>query len=286
MTDLARSSALADGLPDGLLADIMALVRTRHGLDLRGYRRGTVERRVRTAMIAAGMSSSAAYLDRLRTDRRLAADLLARVTVKVSRFYRDAAAVEVVRRALAARLAAAPGALAIWSAGCGRGEEPFTLAMLLDDLGAPAGAGVVATDVAPDALSAAEQAAYPAAGLGELPAPYRERYLRPVPGGGRALFRVHPAVRARVRLQRHDLSLSRAPPPPGRFDLVACRNTLIYFEPALQRRALDLLLDGLVPGGLLWLGEAEWPGAHAIRRLEVLDRRARLFRAAPEPGDA
>lgn len=286
MTDLARSSALADRLPDGHLADIMALVRTRHGLDLGGYRLGTVERRIRTAMIAAGMSSSAAYVERLRTDRHLAADLLARVTVKVSRFYRDAAAVDVVRCALAARVAASPGPLAIWSAGCGRGEEAFTLAMLLDELGAPAGAEVVATDVAPDALSAAADATYPDAVLGELPCPYRERYLTPVPGGGRARFRVHPALRARVRLQRHDLTFARTPPAPGRFDLVACRNTLIYFQPALQRRALALLLDALAPGGLLWLGEAEWPGPVAAGRLDVLDRKARLFRAAAEPADA
>lgn len=286
MTDLARSCASADRLPHAHLAEILSVVRERHGLDLTGYRRGTVERRIRTAMIAAGAPTSAAYVERLRTDRRLAGDLLARVTVKVSRFYRDAAAVERVREALAARRAAAPGPLAVWSAGCGRGEEPYTLAMLLDDLGAPAGPDVVATDVAPDALAAAEAATYPAAALAELPRAFRDRYLTPLPGGGRAAFRVHPGIRARVRALRHDLSAARAPPDPRRFDLVACRNTLIYFQPALQRRALELLLDALAPGGLLWLGPAEWPAALARARLEVVDRRARLFRAAGGGADA
>lgn len=286
MTNLARSSAPADRLPNAHLAEILSLVRTRHGLDLSGYRRGTIERRVRTAMIAAGASTSAAYLDRLRADRRLAGDLLARLTVKVSRFYRDAAAVERVREALAARLAAAPGPLAVWSAGCARGEEPYSLAMILDDLGAPAGPDVVATDVAPDALAAAEVATYPAAALTELPRAYRDRYLTPVLGRGGAGFRVHPAIRARVRALRHDLSAARAPPEPRRFDLVACRNTLIYFQPALQRRALELLLDALAPGALLWLGPAEWPAGLGGGRLEVLDRRARLFRAIGGSADA
>lgn len=290
MTDLARSSAPADRLPHAHVAEILSVVRERHGLDLGGYRRGTVERRIRTAMIAAGAPSSAAYVERLRSDRRLGSDLLARLTVKVSRFYRDAAAVERVREALAARLAAAPGPLAVWSAGCGRGEEPYSLAMLLDDLGAPAGADVVATvvatDVAPDALAAAEAATYPAAALAELPPAYRERYLAPAAGRGRDGFRVHPAIRGRVRALRHDLSAARAPPDPRRFDLVACRNTLIYFQPPLQRRALELLVDALAPGGLLWLGPAEWPAALAGGRLEVLDRRARLFRAAGGSADA
>jgi chemotaxis methyl-accepting protein methylase len=63
---------------------------------------------------------------------------------------------------------------------------------------------------------------------------------------------------------------------------VACRNTLIYFEPALQRRALALLCGALAPDGLLWLGEAEWPQEAFAARLQVVDRGARLFRLAAD----
>ena len=86
----------------------------------------------------------------------------------------------------------------------------------------------------------------------------------------------------RVALRLHDLTRATAPPAGGDFDLVSCRNTLIYFRPEVRVRAERLLLSGVAPGGLLWFGEAEWPSPEAERRLVVVDRRARLFRTRRE----
>lgn len=265
-------------LPARAVDEILSLVRARHGVDFGPYRRGTIERRIRNAMIAARAPSAPAYVVRLRTEPAESARLLGRLTVKVSRFYRDARAAEVVRAALAERIARSPGPLAAWSAGCGRGEEAYTLALLLAEAGAPAGPNpdVLATDVDPGALAAAAVAAYPEAALAEIPAAVRARSFERVRGDPRAPFRPVQAIRARVRLRLHDLTAAEA--PPDRFDLVACRNTLIYFQPALQQRVLRLLRASLAPGGLLWLGEAEWPLGPAADGLAVIDRRARLFR--------
>jgi chemotaxis protein methyltransferase CheR len=230
-------------------------------------------------MMSASETTLDGYLERLRADPRETGRLLDRLTIKVSRFYRNAEAVEAVARALAAEVARAPRRLALWSAGCGRGEEPYTLAVLLAELGQPAlPSAIVATDVDPGALESAAAATYGGDALGEVPAPILARHFaRAIPSGAGRL-RVGDGTRRRVRLERHDLACAERPPRGAPFDLVSCRNTLIYFEPPLQRRAFALLVEALAPGGLLWLGEAEWPAGPAAERFETVDRHARLFR--------
>lgn len=274
-------------LDPGALGELLELLRDRDGLDLTGYRRATLARRIQNRMISAGAATLADYVALLRADRGEGARLLERLTIKVSRFYRNGESAEAVARALAAERARAPRRLTVWSAGCGRGEEPYTLAMILDELGqredgAPS---VVATDIDPGALAAALGAVYRASALEEVPARARSRHFRPGGTFEDPLWRVDDGIRGRVRFERHDLARAEAPPRGGPFDLVVCRNTLIYFDPPLQRRATALLCRGLAPGGLLWLGEAEWPVGDVASRLRTVDRRARLFRLAPE-GDA
>ncbi|MCO5171050.1 MAG: chemotaxis protein CheR [Planctomycetes bacterium] len=257
------------------LQELLGLLRELRGVDFGGYRVATLARRVRNRMIAANLQSLDAYLGRLRDDPAEPDALIERLTIKVSRFFRGAGAFEAVARALEARRQALPGRrLAVWSAGCGQGEEPYSLAMLLDGLQPPGDApDVTATDLDPAALAAAAAATYRDAALEELPAALRAQHL--VRRDGR--WEVAPALRRRVRLLRDDLTV--AAPPPGAFDLVACRNTLIYFQPALQERVLERLAGALVPGGLLWLGEAEWLAGAVASRFGVVDRRARLFEA-------
>jgi chemotaxis methyl-accepting protein methylase len=84
--------------------------------------------------------------------------------------------------------------------------------------------------------------------------------------------------RGRVAFQRHDLVTSRTPPGPGRFDLVCCRNVLIYLKPPAQLRVEALLASSLLAGGLLCLGEAEWLLPAVAVAFEVVDAGARLFR--------
>ena len=266
------------------LEAILGLLRERDGLDLSGYRRSTIARRVQNRLIAAGDPDVAAYLERLRADPAETARLLDRVTIKVSRFHRNRPAVEAVSNALAAAFARAPRRLRLWSAGCGRGEEPYTLAMVLAGLGQPGDGppSIAATDVDPGALAVARRGAYGEGALGEVPPAARRRWFA-IEGPAHApRWRVTEELRRRVTFETHDLARAARPPPGGPFDLVACRNTLIYFEPPLQRRVLALLCASLAPGGLLWLGEAEWPAGSLEARLHAVDRRARLFRLAPE----
>ncbi len=273
------------GDPEGpAIAAILDVVRARTGTDFAGYRAATVRRRVMNRVVSAGAQTLEGYLSRLLADPHEVGELVARLTIKVSRFYRNPHHVEAVVAALARLAAAGDRPLRAWSAGCGRGEEAYTLAILLAELGQPSVAGqVIGSDVDPAALGAATAARYPDEALVDLPPRLRARHLQ-AGGPGEPLV-VREGIRARVRLLAHDLTTTPAPPEDG-FDLVACRNTLIYFRPEVQARVERVLLRGLRLGGLLWLGEAEWPSRAASRVLRPVDPQARLFRFVGEEGAA
>ncbi len=254
--------------------DLLALVRGRTGVDFSGYREGTLRRRVANRMISVGAPSLDAYLEVLRASEEEAGRLLERLTVKVSRFYRNAAAFDLLRSevlpTLRARLGPRPARA--WCAGCGTGEEAFTLAMLLDDAGL---FGTVhATDIDPSALAAARKGCYAKEAARELPEDLRARYLV-ARGDG---VRVHARALWRVRFAVHDL-LGDEPPPGAPFHLVTCRNVLIYLQPPAQERAEASLRRAMLPGAYLLLGEAEWPRDTRAGAMEVCSRRERLFRA-------
>lgn len=252
---------------------VLAATHERTGADLRQYRAPTLVRRVRNRMISVGARDFGEYLERLRADEAEAWALLGRVTIKVSRFYRNVIVFDALRDCVLPTLARLRGRapLEIWSAGCGCGEEPYTLAMLLEDAGIPG--TIRATDIDPAALEAAARGRYRAAALDELPAILSERFLE----ADGDEFVVAAAVRARVRFARHDLTATA--PREARFDLVCCRNVLIYLEPEVQLRALQSLHRAVAPNGYLCLGEAEWPPAPVADVLEALPHKTRIFRA-------
>jgi chemotaxis methyl-accepting protein methylase len=263
------------------LEEVLALVAARTGADLRGQRVPMLERRVLNDMALQRAATPAAYLARLRADEAAAWTLLGRLTVKVSRFFRNpevfAALRERVLPALRAERGGAP--LRVWSAGCARGQEPYSLAMLLDAGGCEG--SVLATDVDPAALAAARAATYPSAEVVDVPFALAARALEPLDDGRVA---VAPRAAARVRFAGHDLTSPLPPDEGGRFDLVCCRNVLIYFVREAQAAILTRLLARVAPGGFLCLGEAEWPPASLARELEVFDRTLRIFRAPAHPG--
>jgi chemotaxis protein methyltransferase CheR len=255
---------------------VLTLVEARRGLPLALYRPGMVERRVAYRMQRAGCPDFDAYLRRLRRDEAELDALVDSVCIKVSRFFRNHPVFERLGVALRDLLAAGrrPD---IWSAGCGRGEEAYSLAALLEAAGAPPECRVLATDADPGSLAAARRAVYPAKRLAEIPDTYRDHFVC----RGEE-FGPSDRLRARVDFARFELT-SGPPPAEEAFELVLCRNVLIYFTRPLQRRAEDRLVRALAPGGILCLGEAEWFTELAKSGLEPLDRRLRLL-VRPPPG--
>ena len=224
-----------------------------------GFRRNRrqVCRRIDQRRATLGLADVAAYRRRLEAtpDEWPVLDGLCRVTI--SRFARDRAVwtalvAEVLPRlAHEATLAGRPSVRA-WSAGCGAGEEPFTLAIAWAQAIAPRWPGlaldVLATDLDEVQLARAATASFPSGALRELPDDWRRAAFEQAQDQAR----VRDRFRARVRFLRHDL---RGAPPAQAFDLVLCRNLAFsYFDEAVQRRVAASLRSVLREGGVLVLG--------------------------------
>ena len=231
------------------------------GLRWAGFRRPRAQvcKRLARRLRELGLPDLAAYRRLLaaQPDEWSALDALCRVTI--SRFWRDRGLFEALARdvlpCLAARAAARGAALLrAWSAGCGSGEEPFSL-VLAWELGVPArsalGLRVLATDVDEDVLERARRAIYPESSLRELPLAWREVAFERVSQG----LRLRDRFRTPVELRRADV---RHALPEERFDLVLCRNlAFTYFAEPVQRCVLERLASRLVAGGALAVGRHE-----------------------------
>ena len=142
--------------------------------------------------------------------------------------------------------------LSIWSAGCATGEEPYTLAMELVDAGrAGLGDRILATDVSSRALAVAGEARYGEWSLRHLDPELRRRHFESHP----PQVRVRDPIREMVEFRRHNLV--RDPAPGSAFDLILCRNVLIYFRDETVARVISELSERLRPGGVLLVGVSE-----------------------------
>jgi chemotaxis protein methyltransferase CheR len=191
--------------------------------------------------------------------RGLVDRLIDEVTVQETTFVRDRRQLDTIawHDVLRDARAAGSGTIRVWSAGCASGEEAYTLALLAAEALAPAQApvDVLGTDISGAALAAAMVGRYRQRAVGALEAALRSRYLEPQADGSQL---VCARLRRLVRFRRHNLARDPIPPPgEAGFDVIACRNVLIYFDAPLAERVIGLLRRSLRPGGRLVLGAAD-----------------------------
>ncbi len=234
----------------------------RLGLRWAGFRRvrRQVGKRIDRRLRALGLADVAAYRAHLETCAEEWRVLDGLCRIPISRFWRDRGVFvhlgEVVLPDLA-RAAAdrGEGRLRCWSAGCASGEEPYSLAIAWVLAAAvrspPVAFEVVATDADEHLLERARAARYGAGSLKELPPAWRETAFTP----SGADFVLRAGLRDHVALLRQDI---REEAPPGRFDLVLCRNlAFTYFDEPVQRAVVRRIADALVAGGALVVGAHE-----------------------------
>ncbi len=267
------------------LERLLRLLHERTGFDLSGYRLAGIARRAGQRAAVVGFSDLDRYLEHVAEDQQETEDLLDHLLVQVSGWFRDAHVWQALRAALPA-LAGRAGDRGVraWVAGCGEGQEVWTLAACLAEA---TGAGrlpswwLLATDVDATALRLLHGGRYPRTALDAEAARLLQPHLEPAG----PVWQVQESLAAHVSIGRHDVR--DAPPEDAStpFDLVLCRNVLMYLDDAVQVRVLDGLLASLRPGGLLVLGQAELPMDRRDALVPV-DLAARVYRsiAAPVPG--
>ncbi len=249
------------------------------GVTCEAYKDRCLRRRIWVRMRARGVHTFDEYSRLLDRDAGEYDRLLDALTVNVTKFYRNVETWEALAQPyLAALWRARGGGLRVWSAGCASGEEPFTLAVLLAETARRAGeeallarARIDATDVDRESLERTRAGEFPESSFTEAPRALVRRYFTAEPP-----HQPSPELRRLVHVERHDLT--RDPPPAPPYDLIVCRNVVIYFDRRTQERVFAAFADALTPGGLLVLGKVETLFGAARERLELLDVRERIYR--------
>ncbi len=234
------------------------------GVSCGSYKDRCLKRRIAVRMRARGVHNYEDYGSLLDHDAHEYQELLDALTINVTKFFRNVETWNALKPYLV-KLASTRPRLRTWSAGCASGEEPYTIAVLLAE--AQADGFVDATDVDRLSLERTRQAKYPDSAFTEMPAILKHRYFR---DGEPA-----PPVRELVGVQAHDLT--RQPPPHPPYDLIVCRNVVIYFERQAQERLFQVFVDALAPGGVLLLGKVETLFGPARERLTLVDPRERIY---------
>jgi chemotaxis protein methyltransferase CheR len=231
------------------------------GLDLTSYKAPQMHRRLSALLARHGIQSFAEYARVLEKDAQRRQEFRDYVTINVSEFFRDSDRfVDLESRVLPDLLSSGLG-LRVWSAGCSIGAEPYSLSILLHDLAPLGHHSILATDVDQTILDRAK------AGTGYLASDIRnvapQRMPRWFTAEADGRYTIASATRGMIRFAKHDLL--RDAYPNGPFDLIACRNVVIYFTEEAKERIFQGFAGALRAGGVLFVG-----GTEAIMRPQLL----------------
>ena len=254
----------ATGLTEAQFSEISDLVRSLSGISLHDGKQELVKARLARRLRALGIRSFDEYIDYLRNDAsgsELVAMLDAVSTNKTS-FFREQEHFEYLGGTVLPRITAAVGAstrkLRIWSAGCSSGEEPYSIAIAaaeaLGDL-ASWDIRILATDLSTRVLGQAMEAGYDAERLEDVPPLWKTRYFQRLPRESERRYRVTESIRRMVTFAR--LNLMDPWPMRGPFDVIFCRNVMIYFDNPTKARLICRFWDLLRRGGTLFMGHSE-----------------------------
>ncbi len=273
----ASSGAPRLGVPGDVdLDELCALVERRTRMTVSETKRGVVAVRLAARLRELRLASIEAYCRLLERDSGELLYVIDLITTHETGFFRHAHHFAFLETQLLphwrkeAAHARRPHEIRAWSAGCSTGEEPYSIAMVLAGaLSATAGwtMDVLATDISDAALASARTAMFAPDRAWQIPDDYRRLFTREATRAGRPAIQVRPEIAHTVRFERVNL-LDEIYPVGRDYDLVFCRNVLIYFRPEVRRAVVDRLVDHLAPDGHLILGQAEGLlGASRLRRV-------------------
>jgi two-component system, chemotaxis family, CheB/CheR fusion protein len=262
------------------LEPLLEHLKEARGFDFSGYKRATLERRIRKRMAEVEIADYERYADYLEANPREFGELFNTILINVTGFFRDREAWDYLVTEIVPKLietVPVEEQIRVWSAGCASGEEAYTVAIvLLEALGEEAfkrRVKIYATDVDEEALAEARAAVYPQEALKDVPQEIVERYF--VENGRGFGFR--PDLRRSVIFGRNEL-LQEA--PISRIDLLICRNVLMYFTVEAQSRILSQLNFALRDRGYLFLGKSEMLVRHS-EYFKPVEVKHRVFQRVP-----
>lgn len=247
-------------LTDREFASLSELLRDTCGIDLHEGKEGLVRTRLARRLQTLGLTSYGGYLDYVRSGGSGGelTEMVDSLTTNKTFFFREARHFDYLRTQVVPELIAERRPLRFWSAGCSSGDEPYTLAMVLRHALPEAvwrEVRILATDISARILAQAREGVYAAEALHDVPEPMRKSCFTRLSSGPLERYRLGDDLRAPVRLAR--LNLMEAWPMKGPFEVIFCRNVMIYFDKPTRERLVGRFWQLLQPGGHLFVGHSE-----------------------------
>jgi chemotaxis protein methyltransferase CheR len=246
-------------LTDRDLGQIVRLVYDRSGITLHDGKRSLVTARLQKRLRVHGYRTFSQYLQHVESDAKgdELTELLDAIATNHTYFFREEQHFDLLRERVVPEWRAKPsgGPFKVWSAACSTGEEPYTIAMTLRDLSPAPEFNIVASDLSTKALRGAKSAVYKLQGVESLSREVLRAHFERGMGEQAGLVRVNQAVRQHVTFR--NLNLLEISDLGERYDVVFCRNVMIYFDKAVQQRVVQMLERHIKPGGYLFISHAE-----------------------------
>lgn len=234
-------------------------------IDLSQYKEAQMRRRLTTLRMKHGFPTFSDYFTALVKDAALRKEFLDRMTINVSEFWRNPNRWQVLKDKYLPQMIKQSPRLNIWSAACATGEEPYTIAMILDSLGALDRCSLLATDLDEGVLVKAEEGVYLERSLRDVPPNYKTKYFAAAEG----TFKVQDTLKKAVNFQKQNLLLDSF---GDNYDLIVCRNVMIYFTEDAKHQLYGKFARALKPGGLLFVGSTEQifsPGRYGLETADT-----------------
>ncbi len=234
------------------------------GVDLQGYKMQQMRRRITTFIENRSDGDNMRFIRGLGDDEPLLRSLRDMLTINVTEFFRDTDQWDRFRNSVLPELVSGHGRLNIWSAGCSHGQEPYSIAMILDQLGGLDRARLVATDFDRGVLKRARAGGpYSQQEVAGVSKSELESYFTSAEDGYTVIDRLRRAIRF------SELNLLYDSFDTG-FDLIVCRNVTIYFEAEVKTRLFANFAAALKPGGVMFIGATEallGADSHGFKRM-------------------
>ncbi|GBG56869.1 chemotaxis protein CheR [Sporomusaceae bacterium FL31] len=220
------------------------------GINLNDYKPTQMQRRITNLMTRHGVSSYLGFFELIDKNQQLYKDFVDYLTINVTEFFRTPEKFSELEKKVLPDLLTKSPKLNIWSAGCSIGAEPYSLAIILSELTPHTKHRILATDLDVEILAKAKKGVYTNNEFKNIPQTREKKYFKQVENN----FIISEEIKARVEFQRHNLLLDKF---ETGFDLILCRNVVIYFTEEAKDALYRRFFAALKPGGVLFVGGTE-----------------------------
>ena len=225
-------------------------VKRKTKIDLSLYKEAQMKRRLTSLYEKKGFTSFQEFFQAMNNDQELLNEFLDRMTINVSEFYRNKQRWDVLENKIFPTLLKEGKPLKIWSAASSTGEEPYTIAMVLSKHVPLSSISILATDIDVNAIQRAKLGIYPERSLNEVPEDIKKKYFEKQG----SYYHVADEIKKTVKFKQHNLL---ADSYESGFDLIVCRNVMIYFTEEAKDSLYQKFNAALRPGGMLFVGSTE-----------------------------